>query len=178
MRLARQLLAVACAAVASVAAAADSFSFDMPDPRLRIVIPDIPQMAMKPHPLAAAQPHARFMGSDDSGHVVSVLLPTADAGMTPRDCAQSLARGVINRFGLDPKFVVGVQVNETTFAMLFPYRVDRVIQFKAFLLSGHAGTHCVEVHVSRTIIDAPEKEMAEALAKWFRGFRDARIEPY
>lgn len=171
-------LAVLLCVVAFEAFGADSFSFDMPEPRLRIVIPDLPQMKMKPHPLAAAQPQARFQGSADGGYTLSVLMPAADAGMTPRDCAQSLARRVINRFGLDPKFVVGVQPSETTFVMLFPYRAHPLIQFKAFLLSGWNGTHCVEVHVSRTMAAAPEKEMAESLAKWFQGFRDARIEPY
>ena len=162
----------------SCALAADTFSFDMPEPRLRIVVPDIPQMKMEAHPNAAAQPHARFMGSDGTGTVLSVLMPTADAGMTPRDCARAGARSVINRFGLDPKFVVALQANETMFVMLFPYRVDPVIQFKAFLLSGHQGTHCVEVHISRTMPPAPEKALAEDLARWYQGFRGAKIEAY
>ena len=166
------------ALLAAPALGADTFSFDMPDPRLRIVVPDLPQIEMKPHPLAASQPHARFLGSSGDGVTLSVLLPTADPGMTPRDCARSLARHVINRFGLDPKYVVGVQANDTTFVMLFPYRVDAVVQFKAFLLSGSSDAHCVEVHVSRTMGPAPEQQMAESLAKWFEGFRGARIEPY
>ncbi len=151
--------------------AAETFSFEMPEPRLRIVVPDIPRMDM-------VQQQGRFIGSAEGGYTLSVLTPAADAGMTPRDCAQSLARHVINRFGLDPKFVVGVQANDATFVMLFPYRAHPVIQFKAFLLSGWNGTHCVEVHVSRTMADAPEKQMAEDLARWFQGFRGARIEPY
>jgi len=159
------------------AVGAETFSFEMPEPRLRIVVPDVPQMKMGRHPLADKQPQARFIGSAE-GYTLSVLLPTADDGMTPQECAQALARRVISRFGLDPKFVVGVQPNETTYVMLFPYRVHPVIQFKAFLLSGWNGTHCVEVHVSRTMAAAPEKEMAESLAKWFEGFRGARIEPY
>jgi hypothetical protein len=151
----------------------------MPDPRLRIVVPDIPQMSMAVHPDNALQPHARFLGSDEkSGHVISVLMPTADAGMTPRDCARAAARGVISRFGLDPKFVVTLQADESPCVMLFPYRVDPVLQFKAFLLSAYKGTHCVEVHISRTLLPAPEKALAEGLAKWFEGFRTARIEAY
>ena len=155
-----------------------AFEFEMPEPRLRIVIPDVPQMSMGVHPNAGVQPHARFMGSDATGYSLSVLLPTADAGMTPRDCARSIARSLVNRFGLDPKFVVAAQANETTFIMLFPYRVDPVIQFKAFVLSGVNGSHCVEVHVSRTMPPAPEKALAEDLARWFQGFRGAKIEPY
>lgn len=156
---------------------AETFSFEMPEPRLRIVVPDIPQVKMGPHPNAAVQPHARFMGSAGP-YALSVLIPTADEGMTPADCARAGARSVIGRFGLDPRFVVRLQPNETTFVMLFPYRVDQVIQFKAFLLSGHGGTHCVEVHISRIMEPMPEQAMAEHLARWFEGFRGARIESY
>jgi hypothetical protein len=74
--------------------------------------------------------------------------------------------------------VVTGQANETTFLMMFPYRLDPVIQFKAFLLSGYKGTHCVEVHISRTVLPAPEKALAEDLARWFQGFRGAKIETY
>jgi hypothetical protein len=171
-------LAAACLC-GGPALAGDTFTFEMPDLRLRIVVPDVPQMRMAVHPNNAMQPHARFMGSDDgTGHVVSVLLPTADPGMTPRDCAQWVSRSVARRFGLDPKYVVTLQADESTFVMLFPYRVDRVIQFKAFVLSGYKGTHCVEVHVSRTMAPAAERALAEDLAKWFRGFRGAKIETY
>ena len=150
----------------------------MPEPRVRIVVPDIPPIKMEPHPDAAKQPHARFMGSDGTGYVVSVLTPAADPGMTPRECARSMARSVINRFGLDPRFVVGLETNAATFVMLFPYRVDPVIQFKAFVLSGDVGALCVEVHISRTMPPEPEKALAEDLAKWFEGFKGARIEAY
>lgn len=158
--------------------AGETFAFEMPDPRLRIVVPDVPQMTMQAHPNAAVQEEARFMGSDGTGYTLSVLVPTADAGMTPRDCARAGARSIIGRFGLDPQFVVGLEANETTFVMLFPYRVDPVIQFKAVLLSGYQGTHCVEVHISRTVPPAAERSLAEDLAKWFQGFRDVRIETY
>ena len=149
---------------------AETFSFEIPDPKLRIVIPDVPQMKM------TAEPKARFLGSEGA-YVLSVLVPTADAGMTARDCANSGARSIVNRFGLDPKFVVARRANETTFVMLFPYRVDALIQFKAFLLSGFPG-RCVEVHVSRTMQPLPEPAMAEELARWFLGFREAKIESY
>jgi len=153
------------------------FVFEMQEPRLRIVIPDVPEMKMQAHPDAKRLPHARFLGAE-AGYTLSVLTPAADAGATPGECARSGSRGVISRFGLDPKFVVGFQADERTFVMLFPYRVDPVIQFKAFLLSADQGKHCVEVHVSRTMAPATEQALAEALARWYQGFRDARIESY
>ena len=156
------------------AKAGETFAFDMPEPRLRIVIPDVPQMKMN----VPSDTDQQFAGSDGTGYTVSVLTLTADGGLTPRECARSSARGVINRFSLDPKYVVALEANGTTFVMLFPYRVDPVIQFKAFLFSGYRDTHCVEVHVSRAMQPAPEKALAEDLARWFEGFRGARIEPY
>jgi len=174
----RPAVAALLLACPALCVAAETFSFDLPEPRLRIVVPDVPQMKMEAHPLAASQPHARFIGSAEGGYTLSVLLPAAGKGMTPRDCAQSLARAIVGRFGLDPKYVVSGQANETTFVLLFPYRVDPVIQFKAFLLSADRGEHCVEVHVSRTVPAADEKDMAEDLARWFEGFRRARIESY
>jgi hypothetical protein len=166
-----RVLLAALLAAAQKAAASDTFSFDMGDLRLRVIVPDIPQMRME------AQGNERFSGANGA-YTMSLLLPKAEAGTTPRDCAGSIARTVINRFGLDPKYVVTGQANETTFLMMFPYRLDPVIQFKAFLLSGYKGTHCVEVHISRTVLPAPEKALAEDLARWFQGFRGAKIETY
>src|SRR5919109_667921 len=119
--------------------ASSGFSFDMAKPRLRVVVPDIPQMKMGPHPNAPAQPHALYMGSGTQGYSISVLMPTADKGMTPRDCARSSSRSLVSRYGLDPKAVVTHQTNDATFVMLFPFRAGPVTQFKAYLLSGHGG---------------------------------------
>ena len=78
--------------------AAETFSFDMPQPRLRVVVPDIPQIKMGIHPNAALQPHARFMGTDPQGFSISILMPTADAGMSPRDCARTMHKSIMARF--------------------------------------------------------------------------------
>ena len=53
--------------------------------------------------------------------------------------------------------------------MLFPVRADPVVQLKAYLMSGH-GTHCIEVHLSKTVLS--EKD----IVPWFKGFEGARIE--
>ncbi|HWA36815.1 MAG TPA: tetratricopeptide repeat protein [Burkholderiales bacterium] len=153
---------------------ADHFAFEMTDPNLRIVIPDAPPMHMGPHPLAQA--HTRFMGSGTKGYSISVLTPTADAGMTALDCAKSGSGEVARRFGLKREDVVALRTNETTFVMLFPLKVDALVQLKAFLLSGHGGTHCVQVHLSRTLV--PGDSTAEEIAAWMGGFRTARIEAF
>jgi hypothetical protein len=158
--------------------AAETFSFDMPQPRLRVVVPDIPQIKMGIHPNAALQPHARFMGTGPQGFNISILMPTADAGMSPRDCARTMHKSIMARFGVDPKFVVAQQANESTFVMLFPLKIDPLVQFKAFLLSGYAGSHCVEVHISKTIMPATPETVSAQLPNWYQGFRKAKIENY
>jgi hypothetical protein len=156
----------------------DRFSFDMGEPRLRLVVPDIPQMEMGPHPNAPAQPHALYMGSGRQGFSISILMPTADKGMTPRDCAQSSYRSLVSRYGLDPKSVVTHQTNDSTFVMLFPFRTGQLMQFKAYVLSGHGGSHCLEVHISKTVTASSKEAVADGLTSWYQGFRDARIETY
>lgn len=163
---------------AHAAAAASTFVFDLPEPRLRIRIPDVPQMPMAVHPNAPSQPHARFMGTDNAGFAVSVLLPTAEQGMTPRDCARWISGSLMSRYGLERKAVTTHQTSDATFVMLFPLRIGPLLQFKAYLLSGHGGTHCVEVHVSKTVTSTSQDEVAADLANWVQGFRGASIAPY
>ena len=158
--------------------AAETFSFDMPQPRLRVVVPDIPQIKMGIHPNAALQPHARFMGTGPQGFSITILMPTADAGMSPRDCARTMHKSIMARFRVDPKSVVAQQANESTFVELFPLKIDPLVQFKAFLLSGSAGSHCVEVHISKTIVPATAETVSAQLPNWYQGFRKAKIESY
>jgi hypothetical protein len=150
------------------------FEFEMSDPKLRIVIPDAPPMQMGPHPLGQA--HTRYMGSGANGFTISVLVPTADRGMTPADCARSSSSEVARRFGVKADQVVTRQTNESTFVMLFPLKIDPMMQLKAFLLTGYAGTHCVEVHLSK-LLRAGATTEAE-VSSWMKGFQKARIEPY
>ena len=149
------------------------FEFEMTDPRLRIVIPDAPPMQMGPHPLGQA--HTRFMGNGPGGFSISVLTPSADRGMTAAECAASRSGSVAQRFGLKREDIVAFRANETTFVMLFPFKVEPMVQLKAFLLSGHGGTRCIEVHLSNTLAGRPTEQ---ELAAWMKGFRNARIEPY
>jgi TPR repeat protein len=148
------------------------FVFELNEPRLRIVIPDAPPMQMSPHPLAATTPHARVMGAGAGGYSISVLTPTSDARMTPLQCANSLDNALVRRYGLKPDAIVRRRNGESTYVMLFPVKADSALQLKAYLLSGHGGTHCVEVHLSKIL--ASEKE----IMPWFEGFAGARIEPY
>ncbi len=154
------------------------FQFDMIEPRVRIVLPDLPPMRMDVHPDAASLPHARYLGTSPDGYTVSVLTPASAPGMSARDCANTLARGIIARFSLDPKAISTGHVSETTSIMLFPLYTGPLLQFKAHVLSGHGGAHCVEVHVSKLIPAVSKEAAVEQLGAWFKGFRGADIVPY
>lgn len=146
------------------------FVFDMPEPKLRIIIPDAPAMKMGPHPLAGVQSHAKYMGEGSRGYSISVLVPTADAGMTPVDCARASSAQLVRNYGLKRDDVVTRRTSPDTFVMLFPVRIDPLLQLKAYLLSGYRGTHCIEVHLSKVATSEQE------LAAWLKGFTQARIE--
>jgi hypothetical protein len=147
----------------------EHFVFEMNDPRVRIVIPDVPPMTMAAHPLGAAQANARYMGTGDPAYTISVLTPTADAGMSPLDCARSLTGSLARRWGLKRDDVVMRQTNDRTIVLLFPVPVGPMVQLKAYLLSGEGG-HCVEVHLSKLT------KSKDDLAPWLNGFENARIE--
>jgi hypothetical protein len=162
----------------ATAAQAGSYAFDMKSERLRILVPDIPQIRMTIHPNAAQQPHARFFGGGDDGYTISILTPTADPGMTPRACANSISRALAGRYGLEPKSVVRRRNDDSTYVMLFSSAAGPLVQLKAYVMSGYGGTHCLEVHISKTLAPA-ERDVPEAeLRKWFEGFAGARIQLY
>lgn len=169
---------VACAAMLNSAFAAETFSFDLTENRLRIVIPDIPQMKMAPHPLSTSRRDMRFMGTDASGYSISIITPTADAGMGPKACASSSYKSLLTRYRLDPDRVMARQVNDTTFIVLFPFRSEQTMQFKAYILSGYGGDHCIDVHVSKAVFAATKEEATLELKAWLSGFSKAVIAPY
>jgi len=172
------VIALACVALSAAAAhAGEGFSFEMPKERLRILIPDIPQMEMADHPNAAMQPHARYMGRDGTGYTISILTPTSDPGFGPEACAVSIFNSLMARYRLDPKNVTRRKVDANTFVVLFPVRMDPFVQFKAYVLSGYGGSHCLEVHASRMVSAADKDVLVEQLTAWFKGFHGARVEP-
>jgi hypothetical protein len=164
---------------AAPVASGDTFSFDVPENRFRVVIPEMPQIKMTPHPLAASRPDARYLGGDEkSGYTISILTPTADKGMTPEDCASSSYRGLLKRYGVEEKYVVARRNNPTTFVVLFPTRAGPLLQLKAYLLSGYNGDHCIDVHVSRNFNVDGGEQLAKDMKEWFESFTKASIEHY
>ncbi len=157
----------------------DTFSFDVPENRFRVVIPEIPQIKMAAHPLAASRPDARYLGGDEkSGYTISILTPTADKGMTPENCASSTYRSLLKRYAVEEKYVVVRKNNPTTFVVLFPTRAGQLVQMKAYILSGYNGDHCIDVHVSKSFNLNGGEQLATDMKEWFESFTKASIEHY
>lgn len=152
-------------------AKAGAFHFDVMRPRVRIIIPGLPDFPLEPHPLAKAQPHVRFMGSKQP-YILSILTPTADAGMTAAQCANSSASALMRRFGLSESQVQLRKADDATYVATFHLKEGRIISLKAFLWSAAGGTHCVELNVSKIVSSLDELEA------WPRVFESARIESY
>jgi hypothetical protein len=49
-------------------------------------------------------------------------------------------------------------------------------QFKAYVLSGYGGSHCLEVHASWMVSAAAKDVLVEQLTAWFKGFHGVRVE--
>src|SRR6185436_5987146 len=94
---------------------------------------------------------------------VSILTPTADAGMTAQECA-------ISEFKKLGDKVYKARIDSNTFIAIYviPVAVGAILQ--AHLVSAASGTHCVQVHLSKAASSKDEIE------PWFRGFAKAKFE--
>jgi len=127
---------------------AEGFEFEMEDPDIRIVVPDLPEMSMETHPMHEKYSHLRYQGTAQP-FILSVMTPTADADMTPEECMNSSASSYVERYELGKDEYAIYKLNESTFLLEYLTSTSGVDQIHAHLLSAAAGTHCVDVHISR-----------------------------
>jgi hypothetical protein len=168
----RHLVVAAVLAGTGLTSHAEEFSFEATAPDFTVKIPSIPALPLGDHPLHAVKPHLRYLGSQGP-YTVSVMTPTADAGITPLDCATSTFRQLAARPGAPkPEYVHRVRLNEQTYAAIYaaPHE-GRVMLHAHFVSAAAAGTHCIEVHASKVPTSKGD------FAPWFKGFGAAAIEP-
>ncbi len=111
------------------------------------------------------------MGSEGPFNL-SVLTPTAEAGMTAHECARWTMGELPKRPGVPKQDLIHkARINELTFVAIYGSVSDGAPLMHAHFISAAGGTHCVEVHVSKTVAGADEVE------SWFRGWGTARIDP-
>lgn len=164
------LAVLALLAVCGRAHPAEGFSFSATEPDFNVFIPNVPPLVLGAHPLHAAKPHLRTLGSDGP-YTVSVMTPTADPGMTPAECASASIRSLTTRpGGPPPADIYRARLNEKTYVAIYAAPAAGFMHLHAHFLSAAGGRHCIEVHVSKA---STSKEDVEP---WFRGFGAARIE--
>ena len=157
--------------LASFACSAEGFVFEVNSPNFRVTLPNIPAMKLEVHPMQASRPHLRLLGSEGP-YTVSVMTPTADAGMSALDCASSTLGTLSQRPGVPPQQqVFRARINDTTFVAMYASPIRNAIHLHAHLISAVGGTHCVEVHASKVSTSQDD------LKPWFTGFGKANIEP-
>lgn len=156
---------------ASLSCRADDFVFEVASPKFKVTIPGVAQLKMEVHPRNASQPHLRYLGSD-AAYTVSVFTPTAAAGMTPLECASATVRALAARPGVPPPAeVYKARLNDNTYVAAYAATFGGTVQMHAHLLSAAGGTHCIEVHATRTAIEEDD------FAPWLKELAKASIEP-
>jgi hypothetical protein len=156
--------------LASFCCQAGDFAFEVAAPKFRVSIPGVPPMKMETHPQHAAQPHLRYLGSQGP-YTVSIITPTAAAGMTAIECASATVRSMAARQGMPPSAeMYKAKLDDNTFVAMYAAAVGGAVQLHAHFLSAAGGTHCIEVHASKM------SESPDDVESWFRGFTQARIE--
>ena len=156
---------------ASLSCRADDFVYEVASPKFKVTIPGVPQLKMEIHPRNASQPHLRYLGADGD-FTVSVFTPAAAAGMTPLECAAATVRTLAGRPGVPPPAeVYKARLNGTTFIAAYTAPYAGTVQLHAHLLSAAGGTHCIEVHTTRTML------LEEEIAPWLNTLQKASIEP-
>lgn len=165
------LVALILLASASVASHANTFTFSAKAPDFTITLPNIPPIVMGDHPQRLTMPHLRYIGSQGP-YTVSVLTPTADAGMSAAECARSTIDQLSARPGAPPfASIYRVRINERTYAAIYGSPGQGQLILHAHFLSAAAGgSHCIEVHVSKVVTAKEDLEV------WFKGFGSADIE--
>jgi len=163
------LFCALAALLASLPGLAADFAFEVDGPKFRVTLPGIPPMKMATHPLNASQPHLRYLGSDGP-YTVSVITPTAAAGMSALECASATVRTMAARPGVPPSAeMYKARLDDNTYVAIYAAEIEGIVQLHAHVLSAAGGTHCVEVHASRM------SASPEDLEPWVKGFDGARI---
>ena len=157
--------------LASAGARAEELVFEVAAPTFKVTLPNVPPMTMDVHPMNAERPHLRLLGTQGP-YTVSVMTPTAQAGMSALECASATLGSIAQRPGVPPREqIYKVRLNERTFAAIYNSPLPSAVQLNAHFLSAAGGTHCVEVHASKV------SQSPDDLDGWFKGFAKADIEP-
>lgn len=171
MKAAFLALAATLIVVTTPHAGAEEFVFAVTAPGFKVTIPNLPALRMEPHPMQATHPHLRYLGAQGA-YTISVITARAAAGMGALECASAILRTFNERPNVPPAAeLYRTRLDDRTYAVLYAAHLPGFLQLNAHFLSAAAGTHCIEVHVSK-IAASPED-----IGPWFKSFGKAKIEP-
>ena len=170
MKLVRTLAHMCLLLCAATTARAQTFTFELDNPRASISIPSLPQLKMELHALHQKQAHLRYSGKA-MPYAISILTPTSTPGMTAVECATGHIRTLSRIPGVPPSdSIFKTKINEHTYAAIYAVPMEGFVMLHAHFVSAVGGTHCVQVHASKV------SRSQEDLDPWFKGFGQANIE--
>ena len=155
--------------LAEQAAVDDQFVQEIPNPNLRIIIPDIPNITLNTHPNEPGKPHLKATGTKAYTSVF-VYAPKSERAMTPLACANTTARAVMQQLNLPEEKTLRHRVDDNTFVLLYGLPLDGQVRLNAHILSAAEGNYCIDVYIFRLSAKTEEVEA------WFNGFKQVRIE--
>lgn len=157
--------------LASLPCRAEDFVLEVVSPKFKVTLPGIPGMRMDVHPRNDSHPHMRLIGTEHP-YAIAVFTPAAAAGMTPLECASATVRAFSARPGIPPpEEIYKARLNDRTLVAIYVTRENAVAHLHAHLMSAVAGTHCIEVHVTKASL------LDDEIDVWVNAFEQANIDP-
>lgn len=165
----RLLPSVVAAALAGLHALACSFEAKVSDPDFTIVVPALPDIALKQQAPASPASAPRWLG-DDGTYKVAVALSAMPQGISARECAGTGLRAILSQPGMPHRdSVYRAPLNAHTFLVLYVFEGSQPT-LHAHLLSVAGDSHCTDVHFSR-----PQRA-GEDVDDWRSSFSGAHID--
>ena len=143
-------------------------SIELSDPKVRITIPGMPEIAMGVHPMNEHKPNFRLLG--DSGRIsVSVITPNIDGAITPMSCASAIANLILSLHDVTREQLFLGRANEETFLIIYGLPMENGVLLNTHIVSSVKANQCIEARVSKTSTSDSDIE------PWFSSFGDSDI---
>jgi hypothetical protein len=165
----RPLPSLAAVALISWHALALSFEAKVTDPDFTIVVPALPNIALRQQPASPASA-PRLLG-DDGTYQVAVAISAMPQGVLARECAASGLRSILSQPGMPHRdSIYRAPLSVRTFLVLYVRSEGAQATLHAHLLSVAGEAHCTDVHFSRL------QRAGEDVDDWRSSFSGARID--
>jgi hypothetical protein len=149
------------------AGGAGAFELAVTGPDFTVAVPRLPAIQLEAQK-TPAPPVTKAMRGDDGTYEVSLLVTQAERETSTRACAGAFLRALVARPGMpDRDSIYRAPLDTETFLVLYILGTPR--RLHAHLLSSANASHCIELHVSKSLRDGDDEDA------WRRSFQGARI---